>query len=101
MVAPAHLPATSGLRFSELDQILLAMSHVDFELDVNEAAGILRAYVQARKAGAEFCPLANALMSVIRRQIVETIEALEDETDSDDDEDNGDDDDLRMEARHG
>lgn len=58
-----------------------------FELDAEEFASILSTYKALRMAGDRFDAMLVAIMAVLERQAADTVEAFEDDTDSD--EDNG------------
>jgi len=59
--------------------------HPDVELDVETSAVLLSTFKRLRNAGHPFDAATIALMTVLGRQATDSIEALEDDADSDED----------------
>lgn len=68
-----------------LDAICTALEDKSFELTVEDGAAVIQAYDQARAAGYKPDRFTAAVVLVLRRQIQESAEAVEDDTDSDSD----------------
>lgn len=66
-----------------LARITAAMRDPHFELDATEGAGVIAAYNMARAVGYPVEDLADALFTVLKRQLAATFEAFEDDSDSD------------------
>ena len=63
------------------------IQHPDVELTVEEFAALLSVFKLLRAEGHPFDAGTVALMAVLERQATDSIEALEDDTDSDEDDD--------------
>jgi hypothetical protein len=80
-------PAPSNASRAELRRTWRQLSQVlqdpDVELDVEAFAALLSTYKQLRDAGERFDLMLVALMAALERQASDSIEAFEDDTDSD------------------
>src|SRR4051812_2706372 len=61
-----------------LSRAISAMREVHFELDANEASGVVAAFNAARVAGLDVSGFAVALVDVLKRQLAETFEGMDD-----------------------
>lgn len=81
------LTRSPGNASALLAEVTAALRSRDFELDVNEASGVVAAFNRARAAGVGAVAIADfaaALVDVLKRQLAATFEAVDDDEDVDD-----------------